>query len=80
MISNDFEIDFFSDNKYEEITVEVSYKGQILCQLNKDKGIDNIEIEFFFDLRILTEPVTPKFPLSEFINILNEAKQDLIAS
>lgn len=80
MISNDFEIDFFSDNKYEEITVEVSYKGQILCQLNKDKGIDNIEIEFFFDSRILTEPVTPKFPLSEFINILNEAKQDLITS
>jgi hypothetical protein len=80
MISNDFEIDFFSDNKYEEITVEVSYKGQILCQLNKDKGINNVEIEFFFDSRILTEPVTLKFPFNEFINILNEAKQDLITS
>ena len=79
-MSTDFEIDFFSDNKYEEITIEVSYKGQILCQLNKDKGIDNIEIEFFFDSRVLTEQVIPKFPLNEFISILNEAKQDLITS
>ncbi|OCG10898.1 hypothetical protein A9G09_12415 [Gilliamella sp. wkB292] len=79
-MSTDFEIDFFSDNKYEEITIEISYKGQILCQLNKDKGISNIEIEFFFDSRILAKQVTPKFPLDEFINILNEAKQDLVTA
>ena len=46
MIDSNFEIDFVSDNKYENITVEISYKKQILCQLNKDSGIDKIEIEF----------------------------------
>lgn len=76
----DFEIDFSSDNKYEELTIEISYKGQILCQLNKDKGINNIEVEFFFDSRVLAEQPIPKFPLDEFIHILNEAKQDLIAT
>lgn len=37
-MQNDFEITFFSDSNYEKITVEISYKDQILCQLNKDKG------------------------------------------
>ncbi|MCX8670902.1 hypothetical protein J3U22_06140 [Gilliamella sp. B2865] len=79
-MSTDFEIDFFSDNKYEKITIEISYKGQILCQLNKDKGISKIEIEFFFDSRILVEQVTLKFPLDEFINILTEARQELVTA
>ncbi|MEB7588307.1 hypothetical protein [Serratia rubidaea] len=79
-MSADFEIDFFSDNKYEEITVEISYKGQILCQMNKDKGVLNIEVEFFFDSRLLASQVTKKFPLDEFINVLNEARQDLITA
>ncbi|GLR10654.1 hypothetical protein GCM10007905_33740 [Mixta theicola] len=51
-MDNDFEITFFSDSKYEEITVEISYGGQILCQLKKVRGPYNIEIEFF---------QTPKF-------------------
>lgn len=47
MMHTDFEIVFFSDSHYEELTAEITYKGQILCQLNQDKGIDNIEVEFF---------------------------------
>ncbi len=38
-MNNDFELTLFSDSKYEEITAEISYKDQILCQLNKDKGL-----------------------------------------
>ncbi|CAI2460206.1 hypothetical protein [Serratia liquefaciens] len=74
----DFEVVFFSDSRYEELTAEISYKDQILCQLNKDKGIDNIEVEFFADARILAEQVAMKFPLNEFLAVLEEAKQDLI--
>ncbi|WP_118986681.1 hypothetical protein [Photorhabdus sp. CRCIA-P01] len=76
----DFNVDFFSDNKYEELTVEISYKNQILCQINKDKGIEHIEVEFFPDLRILSEQVELKFPLDEFIELLIETKKDLIYS
>ncbi|WP_380184874.1 hypothetical protein [Kalamiella sp. sgz302252] len=79
-MDNNFEITFFSDSKYEEITVEISYKDQILCQLNKDKGPDNIEIEFFSDARMLAEQNTMKFSLSDFLQIITEAKEELKAS
>ncbi|WP_027711937.1 hypothetical protein [Dickeya chrysanthemi] len=74
-----FEVDFFSDSRYEKLTAEISYKGQILCQLNQDKGPDAIEVEFFSDSRMLTESIEMKFPLNEFLKVLAEAKADLIA-
>ncbi|OQV39509.1 hypothetical protein BZ160_17275 [Pantoea vagans] len=76
-MDNDFEITFFSDSKYEEITAEISYKDQILCQLNKDKGPDNIEIEFFSDARVLAEQDKMKFSLSGFLQIIAEATEEL---
>ncbi|MDF7675791.1 hypothetical protein PT286_03460 [Neisseriaceae bacterium ESL0693] len=76
----DFQIDFFSDVKYEDITIEISFKGQLLCQFNKDNGIDNIEVEFFHDMRLSGQNVRLQFTLNEFMNILNEARQDLINS
>lgn len=77
---NDFNVDYFSDTRYEKITIEISYKNQILCQLNKDKGNDNIEIQFFHEWRILPNQVIFIFPLEEFISLLNELKQDLISA
>lgn len=79
-MDNDFELAFLSDSKYEKITVEISYKEQILCQLNKDKGPDNIEIEFFSDARILAEQNAMKFSLNNFLQILVEATEELIIS
>lgn len=76
-MNNDFELTLFSDSKYEEITAEISYKDQILCQLNKDKGPDNIEIELFSDARILAEQNAMKFSLSSFLQILAEATEEL---
>lgn len=78
-MKSNFEIDYFSDSKYEYLTIEISFKGQILCQLNKDKGVNNIEIEFFYDFRLLEEEVIFKFPLDEFLNVLNMVKKDLIS-
>lgn len=77
-MKSDFSVDFFSDSRYEELTAEISYKGQILCQLNKDKGADTVEVEFFTDSRLLPESVEMKFLLDEFIAVLNETKLDLI--
>lgn len=76
-MNNYFELTLFSDSKYEEITAEISYKDQILCQLNKDKGPDNIEMEFFSDARILAEQNAMKFSLSSFLQILAEATEEL---
>ncbi|KAF6658488.1 hypothetical protein HFD91_13685 [Enterobacteriaceae bacterium EKM102V] len=76
-MDNSFEITFFSDSKYEEITAEISYKDQILCQLNKDKGPDNVEIEFFPDARLLAEQDRMKFSLSTFLQVITEATEEL---
>lgn len=35
-MNSDFGLTLFSDSKYEKITAEITYKDQILCQLNKD--------------------------------------------
>ncbi|WP_239375173.1 hypothetical protein [Snodgrassella gandavensis] len=78
-MKSNFQIDYFSDSKYEYLTIEISFKGQLLCQLNKDKGVDNIEIEFFYDFRLLEEETIFKFPLEEFLDVLNLVKQDLIS-
>ncbi|WP_239325316.1 hypothetical protein [Snodgrassella gandavensis] len=78
-MKSNFQIDYFSDSKYEYLTIEISFKGQLLCQLNKDKGVDNIEIEFFYDSRLLEEETIFKFPLEEFLDVLNLVKQDLIS-
>lgn len=77
-MNSDFNVDFFSDSRYEELTAEISYKGQILCQINKDKGDNTVEIEFFTDSRLLPESINMKFPLDELISILNQVKSDLL--
>lgn len=76
-MSDDFEIIFLSDSNYENLTVEISYKDQILCQLNKDNGHDNIEVEFFSDARVLPEKNAMKFNLDRFLRVLTEAKEEL---
>jgi hypothetical protein len=78
-MKSNFQIDYFSDSKYEYLTIEISFKGQVLCQLNKDKGVNNIEIEFFYDFRLIEEEVIFKFPLDEFLDVLNIVKKDLIS-
>lgn len=57
--------------------MEISYKDQILCQLNKDNGPDNIEVEFFSDARVLPEKNAMKFNLDRFLRVLTEAKEEL---
>ena len=76
-MNDNFDITFFSDSNYEKITAEISYKGQMLCQLNKDKGPDNIEIEFFSDASVLAEQDKMKFSLSGFLQIIAEATEEL---
>lgn len=76
-MGNNFEITFFSDSKYKKITAETSHKDQIICQLNKDKGPDNIEIEFFTDAKVLAEQDAMKFSLNSFLQIISEATEEL---
>jgi hypothetical protein len=72
-LDSGFEIIYLSDMKYNEMTVEIQYKGQQVAQINKDKGIDEREIEIY------SEYVTPefvwklKFPMSDFLEAISIA-------
>lgn len=77
-MNNYFAVVFFSDSKYEKLTAEISYAGQILCLINQDKGPENLEVEFFHDSRIIHEEEPVKFPLDEFVALMIKTKDDLI--
>ncbi|MBN3895063.1 MAG: hypothetical protein HWQ41_07285 [Nostoc sp. NOS(2021)] len=76
-LDSGFEILYLSDIKYNEMTVEIQYKGQQVAQINKDKGVDKMEIDIY------SEYITPdflselKFPLSDFLEAINIASRAL---
>jgi hypothetical protein len=68
-----FEILRVSDLSYEEMTVEIQYKGEQIAQINKDKGDNFLEIEFFTDF--IDSNFIPKFMLNDFLTVLDEAQK-----
>lgn len=77
-LDSGFEIIRFSDVNYNEITVEVQYKGEQIAQLNKDQGVQSIEIELLVDC--IDPSLSPKFLLKDFLAALEEAQKLLKAS
>lgn len=72
-----FEITFVSNLKKEHLSAEISYKGQRLCSIDKEKGSEKMEIEFLTDLYLLPDAVAMKFSLSEFDAAIRDAKNEL---
>jgi hypothetical protein len=72
-LSSGFEIVRFSDLAYEEMTIEIQYKGEQIAQLNKDKGVSLIEIEILTDF--VASDFLPKFLLDDFLVAVTEAKK-----
>lgn len=73
-----FEIIFASDIKFEFLTVEVYFNSYRIFQLNRENGIENIEIEFLLDLRAIPNEIDVKFSLEDFHKVIEIAKNDLI--
>lgn len=72
-----FNVDYFSDSEYEDLTIEISFDGQILCQINQDKGKNNLEIEFFHQYYLEKKEHKFKFLLKDFMSVIDEAISDL---
>ncbi|WP_051308913.1 hypothetical protein [Desulfogranum japonicum] len=72
-----FSVDFFSDERYEYVTAEISYEGQILCQISQDKGKSNMLIEFFHEQRVLAKQPKMKFFVNDFLLLIEGVKNDL---
>lgn len=74
---NAFTIDFVSPVSYESLAVEISFNGQLLCQINKERGDGALEVEFFYGYRLLEAEVLLKFPVSDFLLVFNQACDEL---
>lgn len=72
-LDSGFEVIRFSDLSYEEITVEIQYQGEQIAQINKDKGIDQLEIEILTDYT--KSDFSAKFELRDFLHALHEAQK-----
>ena len=68
-----FEILRFSDTRYEEVTVEIQYRGEAILQINKDLGVDELEIELL--AAFVQDSFYPKFKLSDFLIVIDEARK-----
>ena len=75
-LDSGFEILRYSDEKYEKLTVEIDYQGEIIAQINQDKGEIQLEIEIF-TTDYLSNEFIPKFLLDDFIEALTKAKDYL---
>lgn len=77
-MNDKFRYEYFSDNEYEFLALEVLYKDQWIYELNKESGIDHIEITFFKMAYRQDGKVELKVRLDDFIDALNKAEQYLI--
>lgn len=76
-LDSGFEILYLSDLKYNEMTVEIQYKGQQVAQINKDRGVDQMEIDIYSEYVIPDFISELKFPLSDFLEAINIASKAL---
>jgi hypothetical protein len=78
-MDREFHIDFITHSEYEYLAVEISFRGQRICQLYRRKEDNIIEIQVLEDLRNLEPNVRLRFPLSDFLAVLQEARRELLA-
>lgn len=72
-----FSIDFVSPASYENLAVEISFNGQLLCQISREREDGVLEVEFFHDYRMLDVEVPLKFSIHDFLLVFNQACDDL---
>ncbi|ROR09892.1 hypothetical protein [Erwinia sp. JUb26] len=78
-MKKEFEVVFTTNPTSEDIYGEILYDSQILCRLIKTEvEVEEVEIEFFFDQIVLEREAERRFPLRDFMNILQEVEGELI--
>jgi hypothetical protein len=77
-MNTEFSIDFFSDRKYEQMTAEVSFAGEIVFQVNMDKGREHLEVELFHEwARGNNAQKQIKFPVRDLVKTLEVVMREL---
>ncbi|AEF53936.1 hypothetical protein [Marinomonas posidonica] len=68
---SDFEIFFFSDVNYEQMTAQVEYKSEQVFQITMDEGVKNMKVIFFTEF--IDTAFKPEYKMDGLMAILNTA-------
>ncbi len=68
-MNNGFSIILCGDLDFEGMVIDVKYNMYKIASINYEKGVDQLEIEFFSNSEKMV------FPLQEFLITLEEAKK-----
>jgi hypothetical protein len=79
MMNTQFRIAFTTREEFEHLAVEISFQGQRLCQMYRPKDASAIEIEFIEDRLILESAVRLRFPLRDFLSVVQRARAQLMS-
>lgn len=74
---NGFTVDFVSPVTFEGLAAEISFGGQLLCRVDKERKDGALEVEFFHGYRLLQAQVRLKFPAIDFLQVFNEVCEEL---
>lgn len=77
IVKENFEIVFRDRSDCEFLLAQVRFKGVEICEVNKEKGSDNMEVELLCN-DPLYNGLSIKFPLDDFLEVLAVAKAELI--
>jgi hypothetical protein len=77
IVKEDFEIVFRDRSDCEFLLAQVRFKGVEICEINKETGNDNMEVEMLCN-DPLYNGLSIKFPLDDFFEVLAVAKAELI--
>jgi hypothetical protein len=73
ILDSGFDISYFSDLQYEEMTVEIGYAGQPLAQINRDHGVNKLQIEIYSGNMTQNLSQKFKFDIEDFLEALHKA-------
>jgi len=74
MNENGFEIILRDFSEYEHLVAQIEFEGQIICQINREMGVEFLEVKFFPDFYLGVKDKEMKFPLEIFISVLEKVK------
>ena len=77
IVKENFEIVFRDRFDCEFLLAQVRFKGVEICEINKEKGGDNMEVEVLCN-DPLYNGLSIKFPLGDFLEVLQVAKAELM--
>ena len=77
IVKENFEIVFRDRSDCEFLLAQVRFKNIGICEINKEKGNENMEVELLCN-DPLYNGLSIKFPLDDFLEVLAVAKAELI--